>query len=149
MTMTGYLSVLVAFSVVAACESKPEATGSPMSSQPEDTSRSLDSACLAKYDARARALITRYGACEVDADCALAFSDCLSPLLCGTPTARASTSEFEAATATLIADYLAECGNFCSIADCEDPSGYHPTCDGATGLCAMTRNERDPGAQQQ
>jgi hypothetical protein len=137
MTMTKYLSVLVAFGVVAGCDREPE-----------DLSRSLDLECQAKYDARAEALITQYGACEVDADCTLIFSECLLPLACGTPTARATASELEEATGTLISEYIAECGNFCSLFDCADLSTYHPTCDGATGLCTSPRNEPAPGAQQ-
>jgi hypothetical protein len=137
MTLTRYSSVLVAFGVVAGCES-----------QPEDLSRSLDPVCQAKYDARAEALVSHYGACEVDADCTLIFSECLSPLACGTPTARATASELEEATGALISEYIAECGNFCSIFDCEDSSAYHPTCDGATGACTVTRNEPAPRAQQ-
>lgn len=138
MTMTRYLPVLIAFGAVAGCDS-----------QPEDLSRSLDPACEAKYEARAEALVTQYGACEVDADCTFITSECLSPLLCGTPTARATASELEEATAGLISEFIAECGGFCSVANCESLSGYRPTCDGATGLCAMTRNEPAPGVQQQ
>ena len=109
--------------------------------------RSLDPECLAAFETRGQGVLVEHAACETDADCAIIADGpgCISPFLCSVAVTAGQEQAFLQAANALIDGYTAECGPFCSIADCTSPDGLRPACDAQTGQCTFAQVER-PGA---
>lgn len=105
-------------------------------SGPEEPPRSLDPRCAELFESKATVLREAFAACETDADCTLVEGPgCLSAFLCTSAIAAGSEEQYLSSAQSEIDDYIAECGNFCSIADCEVSSDLRAFCDTSTGLC--------------
>jgi hypothetical protein len=98
--------------------------------------QSLDPECSETFESRATVIRETFASCETDADCALVEGPgCLLAFLCTSAIARGSEEQYLNAAEIEVEDYIQECGNFCSIADCQGPSDLRAVCDTATRLC--------------
>ncbi len=105
-------------------------------SGPEEPPRSLDPECAERFESRAQVVREAFAACETDADCTFVEGPgCLSAFLCTSAVAAGNEEEYLSSAQIEIDEYIQECGNFCSIADCVGPSEIEPACDTSTGLC--------------
>jgi hypothetical protein len=124
------LPFILAFAIGAGCHGEPEPGGGGVSLDPE---------CAEEYDARASAVLASVNSCSSDADCIIARSSpgCISPFLCSTAIGRGNDAAYEDAASQLVEDYIAECGNFCSVADCVGPEQLRALCDTTIGRCTI------------
>jgi hypothetical protein len=100
---------------------------------------SLDPECYDRFVERGRAVVASVAACETDADCVIACSSpgCLTPFLCSEAIAVGNDAAYEDAASALVDDYIAECGNFCAVADCVGPEQLRAACDTSIGQCSL------------
>jgi hypothetical protein len=107
-------------------------------SGPGRTPRGLDPECSETFEARATVIRETFAACDTDADCTLVNGPgCLSAFLCTNAIAGGSEQKYLTAAQIEIDDYMEECGNFCSVADCESASDLRAVCDSSTRLCTV------------
>jgi hypothetical protein len=108
----------------------------PHGSEPGRPPRGLDPECAETFEARATVVRETFAACDTDADCTLVEGPgCLSAFLCTNAVARGSEQEYSSAAQLEVDEYIEECGNFCSVADCVSASDLRAVCDSSTRTC--------------
>jgi hypothetical protein len=127
----------------AGCFFEPEhelepGPGPSIDPEPEP-GRALDFECQEKHVELGRAALALLAACESDADCAVAgnSSNCLTPFICNQAIARGNEAALEATASAAVEAYLAECGNFCAVADCVGEEQLRAICDTSVGQCTL------------
>lgn len=122
----GIIPLFLAIGFAGGCEEKP------------DLSRSLDPECLEKYERLGAQVLAEFAVCDDDVDCTLsqAGAGCVSPFLCPRAIARGNEAAYAEASSLVVEEFLAECGNFCAIADCSGPESLRTFCDTSIGQCA-------------
>ncbi|HTV20854.1 MAG TPA: hypothetical protein VMG12_19350 [Polyangiaceae bacterium] len=119
----------VLFALGASCHDEPE-PGPPVTFDPE---------CEADFSERGEALISALSDCTTDADCTISQTapSCLGPFLCSRAITRGNDAAYQDAASQLVDEYIAECGDFCAVADCVGPDALRAFCDTSIGKCAI------------
>jgi hypothetical protein len=124
----------------AGCFFQPEHELEPGTPLPEpEPGRSLDFECQNRHVERGREALALIAECASDADCVVAgnSSNCLTPFICNQAIARGNEAALEAVAGAAVEAYLAECGNFCAVADCVGEQQLRAKCDTSIGQCAL------------
>jgi hypothetical protein len=124
----------------AGCFFEPERELPPGTPLPEpEPGRGLDFECENEHVERGREALALIAECESDADCVVAgnSSGCLTPFICNQAIARGNEAALEAIASAAVEDYLAECGNFCTVADCVGWENLRAICDTSVGQCDL------------
>lgn len=113
----------------------------------QDTSREVSSIGCEAMEEEAMSLLTGFGRCRVDSDCALfSLSDHLEPrrkrcpraFLCLVPVRADSDRSELVATANSFLKKPSPC-EVCIIAKCAGPESVEAYCDAGRGACALRR----------
>lgn len=132
---------IVPFVIVAlgaSCHDEPE-PGSPISLDPE---------CERGFVERGEEVVSALSDCSTDADCTISRTapGCLTPFLCSRAISVGSDPAYQDAASQVVEEYIAECGNFCAVADCVGPDDLRAFCDTSIGKCAI--DPTPPGGGQ-
>ena len=124
----------------AGCFFEPERELEPGPPLPEpEPGTALDLECENEHVERGREALAQIAECESDADCVVASnsSNCLTPFICNQAIARGNEAALEAIASAEVEAYLAECGNFCAVADCVGEENLRAICDTSIGQCDL------------
>lgn len=108
--------------------------------EPEPSAgESLDLACENEHVEHGKAALAQLASCQSDADCIVASnsSGCVTPFICFQAIARGNEAALEALASAEAEAYLADCGNFCAVADCVGVEQLRAVCDLSIGQCAL------------
>ena len=122
----------------AGCFFEPERELEP-GTPPSEPGLSLDFECQNRHVERGREALALIAECESDADCVVAgnSSNCLTPFICNQAIARGNEAALEAIASEAVEAYLADCGNFCAVADCVGEEQLRARCDTSIGQCEL------------
>jgi hypothetical protein len=126
-----YASLSFILALGAGCFGEPEPEPGP--------GQSLDLECENEHVEQGKAALALLAACESDADCVVASnsSNCLTPFICSQAIARGNEAALEDIASAAVEGYLADCGNFCSVADCVGEEQLRARCDTSIGQCEL------------
>lgn len=135
-----YASLPFILALGAGCFFEPERELPPGTPLPEpEPGRSLDFECQEEHVELGRAALALLAGCESDADCVVAgnTANCLTPFICNQAIARGNEAALEATASAAVEAYLAECGNFCAVADCVGEEQLRAICDTSISQCTL------------